>query len=223
MADRLNKVDPDKYRALWNESFARWRAAGDDSARARREQADRDKEALYDYQAYGDGDVAQRTGLNLETWLAGRGVSDTGAARIRAAQSGDKAKQEKGLGVGESGFVRDTKAELSKFAPDPGTTQKSRAAAAQWWAERNADAINAYTTWVDSHPGKKPTAEEVAKLKASVISGVRPNPKKPESIGAAARALTVQGGAGKPSRTGRKKVFNGVTYWELSDGNAERE
>lgn len=219
LADQLNQVDPDKYRDLWNETYHRAKAAGDDS----KEQRARDETAYYAYKAYGDGDVGVRAGLNLDTWLSGKALSDKGAERIRAEQAHDKTKQTKGLGIGENDFVKDVKGELRKFAPDPGGTPKTRAAAAQWWAERNADAINAYTNWTDAHPEKKPDSAEIAKLKAAVIAGQKPNPKRPESIDAASKAMVIQGGAGKASRTGRKKVLDGVTYWELSDGTAETE
>lgn len=222
LADRLNKVDPDAYRSLWNETYHRAKAASGDAG-ARREQATRDEKAFYEYRAFGEGDVGKRTGLNLESWLTGKGVSPEGAARILAEQAKDKAKQQKGLEVSEKQFISQVRAKLAPFAPKTGVSAKGRAAAKAWWDAVQNDAINAYNGVVSQHPDREPTAEELRKARAAVIADHPPDPKDAEQLRTNVEAVIDLGGGGKPTRTGRKKVYEGKTYFELSDGGYEVE
>lgn len=193
LADRLNKVDPDAYRVLWKETYQRAKAAGDGSPQGKRAQKDRDDLALLRYKSYGDGDINARLSLNPDTFVAGMNVSETGLERIRQAHAADQATRNRGLEQSQSDFVARTRAQLQAFAPDPGTTKQSRAAAREWWAEKTAEAVNAYTDWANNNPTKKaPSREEADALRARVIidQPVRPDrPKSLEENAAAVREL----------------------------------
>lgn len=217
VANRLNQVDPDKYRALWNESFVRWRAAGDDSAKARREQAERDRLALLRYQNHGDGDVDARLKLNPETFVAGMGVSPEGLERIKKAHAEDNAKKTKGLAQSETSFVHEVKGALQKFAPPPGTTPAARARAKAWWDKKVADAITGFNSFGD----KPPTKADLEKVKASIIADTPIDPLRPDQVQANVEAIGTL--AGKARRTGNTKTVGNKRYHELTDGGVEVE
>jgi hypothetical protein len=183
MAGRLNQVDPDKYRSLVNEIEARWRRIGDDSSAARRDQKTRDDLALLKYRSFGDGDVNARIGLNVDTFAAGMDLSDKGIEAIKAAHAADVAARDKGVDVGQNEFVKKTRAQLEKFAPPVGTSKQSRAANQQWWQDKTAEAINAYTKWQNNNPTKHaPGPEEEAKLRGQVILSQPVDPSRPETL-----------------------------------------
>lgn len=202
LADQLNQVDPDKYRDLWNETYHRAKAAGDDSPAERRAQAARDRLALRKYKAYGDGDVNARIGLKPETFVAGMNVSPEGLAAIEDAHASDVAGRDKGLEEGQKRFVGETRAALQHYAPQPGISKQSRAAARQWWADKTAAAVDAYTDWANDPKNAEkhaPSREEAAKLKAGVILDQPVDPSDPETLEANVKALTTLAAPPKPA------------------------
>jgi hypothetical protein len=204
IAERLNQVDSKTYKALWNETYHRARAAGDDSAAARRQQEDLDRGAYFDYLS--SGDPAHRAKLNIDTFLAGRGVSENGVhgkKAITALQQKDRESLTKGISALQKSFETDLRGELQKFAPDPGRTPREKLAERLWWKERTAAAINAFTAWMDAHEGKRPSPEDLRKLKAQVIAGVPPRADRPESIEAAAEALQNLTTTNRPTKRDR--------------------
>jgi hypothetical protein len=183
LAEQLNQVDPDKYKALWNETLARSRSAGDDSPAARRAQKAADDLALRKYRSYGDGDISARVGLNPETFVAGMNVSDMGLERIRNAHAGDVAAHDKGLAEAQKQFVSKTRGQLQAWAPDPGTSKQSKAAARAWWEEKTAEAVNAYTDWANNNPTKKaPSREEADEMRARIILDNPVDPSRPRTL-----------------------------------------
>jgi hypothetical protein len=200
MAKRLNEVDPRLYDQLSEraerrlEHLQRKRSNG---AEERRRQAELNKVAIQEFLALPTDEQAN---TNIDTFLAGYetgGVSsdvDPVPSALKDVQKKAREQVQRGVGVSADTFVADVKSALRDFAPAPGNSKESRGRAAAWWADKSADARNAYNLWLDNNPNKKPTREDLDAIKAEVIGGLPPNPANPESISAAGRALSTRGG-----------------------------
>lgn len=194
MARRLNQVDPDKYRSLWNETQTLARRAGDDSAQARREQALDDEALMLAYK--NTGELDDRLQVNVDTLAAGSGASPNGIAKVRDRQRQDKEAAQKGLATPESAFVARARASVRGFAPPEGTTPASRAASRAWWAERKAEAVDAFQDWQLDNPGKKLSPGEAAKLQAELITRLPVQPQNQKTLDANVEAVKTL--AGRP-------------------------
>lgn len=180
MANKLNRVDPDAYRALWNETQTLARRAGDDSAQARREQKADNELLMLAYK--NAGDLEDRLKVNVDTFAAGSGADKLGVERVRAQQQQDKKLATAGLGGKESDFIEKALADARGRAPPQGATQASKAAYRAWWAERKAAAVDIFADWQLAHPGAKPTPAEISQMRADAFAGIPVDPKNQKSL-----------------------------------------
>lgn len=169
------------------------------SAADRRAQVEMNKIARNEFLAL---PIEQQASADISEFLVGRGTGPVDSkenpvpSELAKLQKAAREHVSKGLGVSRESFVNDISASLQKYAPKPGTSKESRAKAALWWADRKADAVNAYTIWTDNHPGKKPEAADIAKMSAEVMGDLPPNAEHPETIAESARRAVLLGGGG---------------------------
>lgn len=182
IADRLNHVDPDKYRSLWTETYQRAKNAGDNSAQARREQKARDDEAVNDFKSM---DPNERATTDTGSFSAGRDLSPVGVSRLSQAQQAAKASVAKGLAVPQAKFLEDAAADAQGFLPAAQTKkQREQRTAAEKQFKARAD--EAFSTFVTKHE-RSPTPDEAADLRAGLVKGKVP--LSPEASDLSARSM----------------------------------
>lgn len=209
LSTELNYRNPELYDRLRDDGrrkYEAWRRAQSSSASDKAAQRETNKDAR---NAFLGLPVEEQASTDLGEFLVGRGTGpiagtvDPVPNELKKLQQAARQQVEKGLGVSVENFKTSLRASLQKYAPKPGTSRESRARAAAWWADHMADGINAYNLWVDNNPTKKPTAEDIAGIRATVTGELPPNPENPESIAESARALSIRGGgAGAPPPAG---------------------
>jgi hypothetical protein len=200
MAERLNQVDPSLYDALAERSERRLEHLQRKRSNATAEKARQteiNRVALQEFTAL---PTEEQANSDIDTFLSNYdtgGVSsdvDPVPSALRDVQKKARELVQKGLGVPIDTFVNDVRAKLQTFAPKDLSTQQKRRDAGLWWSARTAQARSDYNLWLDNHPGKKPTREELDGISAGVIGELPPNPSNPESITEAGRALSIRGG-----------------------------
>jgi hypothetical protein len=174
LEEQLNQRDPKLWDSLRNgdqrdldrlERKSRIRA---NNAAALREQKDIDAIALneWDTELLRDPAAADPERFKaMHREMSPRAVSEIAERKARA---------EKGWGVELSKAVTDLRAELRDYAPPPGRNDREKRDEKAWWAARQGELTNAYTDWQERNPGKRPTTEEVVRMKADVIAPLVP-------------------------------------------------
>ncbi|MGH9811526.1 MAG: hypothetical protein ACRD4T_00170 [Candidatus Acidiferrales bacterium] len=222
LKDALNERNPGLYGRLRDDSDRRYRQRRGAAVDARREQADRDRDARNEFNALSPSERAE---TDLDAFLAGRGVGKVGASAIKVDQRKAIDSVVKGEAQSETEFLRQAR------AASLGEGLKGKATAKEF----NAGATLRYQQFIEEKK-RAPNSTEAKELIADLVlervteEGTFFDTKKRgyqmALEGAKAQAAPKQPSApartGGPTPTGLRKRVKGVLWEEMSDGTARK-
>jgi hypothetical protein len=153
----LNARNPELYHQLKADSERKFRERNASGAAARKEQADRNKEALNNFMSL---PAAERAKTDPAEFALGRGVDPLGVSDIKRHQRGAIEMVDKGLAVPSDKFVREAVAAGQGIA-------KGKTAQAQLKAEATLEFANFY-----EKNKRAPSVEEATKLTSHLVGNI---------------------------------------------------
>lgn len=154
LKQELNSRNPDLYHRLEKESEMKLRGSRSDQAAARREQAERNKEALNNFLTL---PASERATVKVDEWAMGRGLDPLGLSDIKRHQRGSIEVVDKGLSVNSDKFVGQAMAAGQGVA-------KSKKAKEQLKAEATLE----FQRFIDQNK-RPPSVDEALELTSKLV------------------------------------------------------